>query len=175
MIGKNGIDLWKKANGIDYAPVEPYMERKSISTEHTFNQDTIDLVKLRGLINGMVEKLAFQLRSEQWLTSTVVVKIRYANFDTETRQSRVSYTSADHTLIIKVLELFDKLYNRRMRIRLIGVRFTGLVRGSLQINLFEDTQEMVALYQAMDRIKNRFGYNKVGRACGFNFTAKGEQ
>jgi len=175
MIGKNGIDLWKKANGIDYTPVEPYMERKSISTEHTFNQDTIDLVKLRGLINGMVEKLAFQLRSEQWLTSTVVVKIRYANFDTETRQSRVSYTSADHTLIIKVLELFDKLYNRRMRIRLIGVRFTGLVRGSLQINLFEDTQEMVALYQAMDKIKNRFGYNKVGRACGFNFTAKGDQ
>ena len=175
MIGKNGIDLWKKANGIDYTPVEPYMERKSISTEHTFNQDTIDLVKLRGLINGMVEKLAFQLRSEQWLTSTVVVKIRYANFDTETRQSRVSYTSADHTLIKKVLELFDKLYNRRMRIRLIGVRFTGLVRGSLQINLFEDTQEMVALYQAMDKIKNRFGYNKVGRACGFNFTAKGEE
>jgi len=172
MIGKNGIDLWKKANGIDYAPVEPYTERKSISTEHTFTQDTIDIPKLRGLINGMVEKLAFQLRSEQWLTSTVVVKIRYANFDTETRQCRVSYTSADHTLVKAVLELFDKLYNRRMRIRLIGIRFTGLVRGSLQINLFEDTQEMVALYQAMDKIKNRFGYNTVGRACGFNFTSK---
>lgn len=175
MIGKNGIDLWKKANGIDYTPVEPYTERKSISTEHTFTQDTIDIPKLRGLINGMVEKLAFQLRSEQWLTSTVVVKIRYANFDTETRQCRVSYTSADHTLIKAVLELFDKLYNRRMRIRLIGIRFTGLVRGSLQINLFEDTQEMVALYQAMDKIKNRFGYHTVGRACGFKFSTEGEQ
>lgn len=168
MIGKNGIDLWKKANGIDNNPVEPYTERKSISTEHIFNQDTIDIPMLRGLISGMVEKLAFQLRSEQWLTSTVVIKIRYANFDTETKQCRVPYTSADHTLSKCVMELFDKLYNRRMRIRLIGIRFTNLVRGNLQINLFEDTQEMVALYQAMDHIKNRFGFDKVGRASGFN-------
>ncbi|WP_245893635.1 DNA polymerase IV [Sphingobacterium gobiense] len=174
MIGKNGTDLWKKANGIDYTPVEPYTERKSISTEHTFGQDTIDLTKLRSVISGMVEKLAYQLRSEQWLTSTVVVKIRYSNFDTETRQCRIPYTSADHTLSHCVMGLFEKLYNRRMRIRLIGVRLTNLVRGSLQINIFEDTQEMVALYQAMDRIKNRFGVDKVGRASGFRNVAKEE-
>lgn len=172
MIGKNGIDLWKKANGIDNNPVEPYTERKSISTENTFGQDTIDIPMLRCLISGMVEKLSFQLRSEQWLTSTVVLKIRYANFDTETKQCRVPYTSADHTLLKVVLELFEKLYNRRMRIRLIGIKFTGLVRGSLQINLFEDTQEMVSLYQAMDKIKNRFGYDKVGRASGFKFSSE---
>lgn len=173
MIGKNGVDLWKRANGIDNNPVEPYTERKGISTEHTFGQDTIDIPKLKGLISGMVEKLAFQLRSEQWLTSTVVLKIRYANFDTETKQCRVAYTSADHTLLKTVLGLFDKLYNRRMRIRLVGIQFTGLVRGSLQINLFEDTQEMVALYQAMDHIKNRFGYDKVGRASGFKYLSEG--
>lgn len=172
IIGKNGIDLWKKANGIDLSPVEPYTERKSISSEHTFERDTIDILELKILLSGMVEKLAYQLRSEQWLTSTVVVKIRYANFDTETKQSRIPYTSADHILTQCILELFGKLYNRRMRIRLIGIRFTGLVRGSLQINLFEDTQEMVALYQAMDRIKKRFGDDKIGRACGFHFTAK---
>jgi len=169
MIGKNGIELWKKANGIDNTPVEPYTERKSISTEHTFDRDTIDLFVLRALISDMVEKLAFQLRSEQWLTSTVVLKIRYANFDTETKQSRIPYTSADHTLLQCVTELFDKLYNRRMRIRLIGIRLTNLVHGNLQINLFEDTQEMVSLYQAMDHIKNRFGYDKIGRAAGFRF------
>lgn len=172
MIGKNGIDLWKKANGIDFSQVEPYTERKSLSTEHTFNQDTIDLQMLRSFISGMVEKLAYQLRSEQWLVSTVVVKLRYANFDTETRQAKIAYTSADNILTKTVLELFGRLYNRRMRIRLIGIRFTGLVRGNLQINLFEDTQELVALYQAMDRIKNRFGYDKVGRAAGFNFKGK---
>ncbi len=168
MIGKNGIELWKKANGIDNTPVEPYTERKSVSTENTFGSDTIDLTMLRTVMNGMVEKLAFQLRKEGWLTSTVTVKIRYSNFDTETKQCRVPYTSADHTLTKCVLELFDKLYNRRMRIRLIGVRFTGLVRGNLQISLFEDTEEMVALYQAMDWIKNRFGCAAVGRASGFS-------
>lgn len=175
MIGKNGREIWKKANGIDHTPVEPYSERKSISTEHTFGTDTIDIPKLRGLITGMVEKLAYQLRAEQWLTSTVVIKIRYANFDTETRQCRVSYTSADHTLSQTVMELFDKLYNRRMRIRLIGIRFTNLVRGSLQINIFEDTQEMVSLYQAMDKIRNRFGSDKVGRASGFRFAPKDDK
>lgn len=169
MIGKNGLELWKKANGIDNNPVEPYTERKSISTEHTFTQDTIDIDKLKRVILGMVEKLAFQLRSEQWLTSTVVIKIRYANFDTETKQCRIQYTSADHILTKTVTELFDKLYQRRMRLRLIGVRFSGLVRGTYQIDLFQDTEEMLALYQAMDRMKSRYGFDAVMRCAGASF------
>jgi DNA polymerase-4 len=169
LIGKNGIELWKKANGIDNNPVEPYTERKSISTEHTFSQDTIDMDKLKRVILGMVEKLSFQLRSEQWLASTVTVKIRYANFDTETKQSRVQYTSADHLLTKTALDLFDKLYQRRMRLRLIGLRFSGLVRGTYQIDLFNDTEEMLALYQAMDRMKNRYGFDAVMRCAGASF------
>lgn len=169
MIGKNGSELWKKANGIDHNPVEPYTERKSISTEHTFSQDTIDIPRLKRIILGMVEKLAFQLRSEEWLTSTVTIKIRYANFDTETKQCRVPYTSADHILTQTVTDLFEKLYQRRMRLRLIGVRFSGLVRGTYQINLFEDTQEMLALYQAMDRMKTRYGFDAVMRCAGASF------
>ena len=166
MIGQNGMELWKKANGIDNNPVEPYRERKSLSTEDTFHQDTTDIVYLRSVLSGMVEKLAYQLRSEGWLTSNVTVKIRYSNFDTETRQITLAYTSADHTLTRSVLEIFEKLYQRRMSLRLVGVRFSKLVRGSYQINLFEDTQEMMSLYQAMDRIKNRFGANAVMRCSG---------
>ena len=169
MIGKNGIELWKKANGIDNNPVEPYTERKSISTEHTFLQDTIDLDKLKRVLQGMVEKMAFQLRSEGWLTSTVVIKIRYANFDTETKQCRVQYTSADHILMKNVTDLFNKLYQRRMRLRLIGIRFCGLVRGTYQINMFEDTEEMLSLYQAMDRMKTRYGFDAVMRGGGATF------
>ena len=169
MIGKNGTELWKKANGIDHNPVEPYTERKSISTEHTFSQDTIDIIKLKRILVGMVEKLAFQLRSEQWLTSTVVIKIRYANFDTETKQCRIAYTSADHTLTKNVTDLFDKLYQRRMRLRLIGIRFSGLVLGTYQIDLFEDTQEMLSLYQAMDKMKSRYGFDAVMRCAGASF------
>jgi len=77
MIGKNGLELWKKANGIDNNPVEPYTERKSLSTEHTYLQDTIDIKKVHALLLGMVEKLAYQARTEGWLVATMVVKIRY--------------------------------------------------------------------------------------------------
>jgi DNA polymerase-4 len=164
LIGKNGIELWKKANGIDNNPVEPYKERKSLSADKTFMQDSIDIQAMKSVLIGMVEKLAFQLRSEQWLTSTVVVKIKYANFDTQTRQIKIAYTSADHILIKTVIELFDKLYDRRMRLRMIGINFSGLVRGTYQINLFEDTLEMISLYQALDKMKRRFGFNAVGRA-----------
>lgn len=166
MIGKNGIELWKKANGIDNTPVEPHRERKSLSTEDTFHQDTTDMAFLRSVLCTMVEKLAYQLRSEGWLTANVTVKIRYSNFDTETRQVTLAYTSSDHTLTKAVLEAFGKLYQRRMSLRLVGVRFSKLVRGSYQINLFEDTQEMMSLYQAMDKIKNRFGANAVMRGSG---------
>ena len=167
LIGKNGQELWKKANGIDETPVVPYSERKSISKENTFSQDTIDINGIKSILSGMVEQLCFQLRQEKWLTSTVVVKIRYSNFDTETKQYRIPYTSSDHTLLRYALELFEKVYHRRMRIRLIGVKFTGLVHGCHQMNLFEDTEELISLYQTMDKIKMRFGSDSVGRASGF--------
>ncbi|GGG62899.1 DNA polymerase IV [Epilithonimonas arachidiradicis] len=167
LIGKNGTELWKKANGIDLNPVVQYSERKSISTETTFAEDTIDVQNIRSILSGMVEQLCYQLRHEKWLTSTVSVRIRYANFDTETKQCKVPYTSADHTLLKYVLELFKKVYTRRMRIRLVGVRFTGLVHGSHQMDLFEDTEELISLYQAMDKMKDRFGAKSLGRASGF--------
>ncbi len=172
ILGKNGHDLWKKANGIDDSPVVPYTERKSISSEHTFEKDSINILEIKSLLTGMAEQLAHQLRKEKWLTSTVVVKIRYSNFDTEIKQCRISYTSADHSISKYALELFNKLYTRRMRIRLVGLKLTGLVHGEYQMNIFEDTQEMMNLYQSMDKIKNRFGKHAVGRASGFDFHAK---
>lgn len=169
MIGKNGHEIWKRANGIDLAPVEPYKERKSLSTEHTFLQDTIDIPKLLRVLLGMVEKLGFQLRSEQWLCCIVVVKIRYSNGDTETKQLRIPYTSADHILTETVKDLFEKLFVRRMRLRLVGIRFEGLVRGTYQINIFQDTEEMLALYAAMDKMKSRYGFDAVMRCAGATF------
>lgn len=171
MIGKNGGELWKKANGIDLTPVVPYAERKSLSSEHTFTNDTMDIFELKRLISAMAESLAYQLRQEKWLTSTVVLKIRYANFDTETKQCKISYTSIDHTLARVALDLFEKLYTRRMRLRLVGLRFTNLVHGTYQMNLFEDSEELMNLYQAMDRMKNRFGKNALGRASGFQLVS----
>ncbi len=162
--GKNGLELWRRANGIDESPVVAYSERKSISTESTFSTDTIDVRKLKSVIIAMVEKLTYKLREEKKLTSCVTVKIRYTNFDTETKQVHLAYTASDGLLIKAALDLFDKLYSRRMLLRLVGVRFSGLVHGNYQISLFEDTEESIRLYQAMDRIKFRHGTDKLVRA-----------
>jgi DNA polymerase-4 len=166
LMGKNGLDIWKKANGIDYTPVVSYSERKSISTEHTFEKDTTDLHRLNQLIVTMVEKIAFELRNQENLTSCVTVKIRYSNFDTHTLQKRIPYTSFDHVLAEVARELFARLYQRRMLIRLIGIRFSHLVRGVQQLDMFDDTPEKVSLYMAMDKLRKRFGRNAVMRASG---------
>jgi DNA polymerase-4 len=164
VFGKNGYDIWKKANGVDHAPVVQYTENKSISSETTFETDTIDVEMLRGIIVSMVEKIAYQLRKKQKLTGVITVKIRYSNFDTHTMQKRLPFTSFDHILIQTAIELFDKLYTRRMLIRLVGVKFSELIGGVQQLNMFEDSMEMVNLYQAMDSIRHRFGQKAIRRA-----------
>ena len=166
VLGKNGRVIWAKANGIDRSPVIPYSERKSISTERTFDRDTTSITKLKSILLAMAENLAFQLRRGQKLTSCVTVKIRYSDFNTYTLQSAIPYTSADHLLIRKVLELFDRAYDKRLLVRLIGVRYSGLVGGSYQIDLFDDAEEIISLYQAMDKIRDKYGDRVIMRAAG---------
>ncbi len=162
-LGKNGLDIWRKANGQDETPVCPYFEQKSMSKEHTFEQDTIDMTVLRQRFAGMVESLAFDLRSQQKLTGCVTVKIRYSDFETHDMQQRIPYTAFDHVLRQTVNGIFDRLYNRRMMIRLIGVRFGDLVGGTQQLDLFSDHEKLSSLYAAMDKIKRRFGKQAIGR------------
>lgn len=157
-MGKTGIALWKKANGIDESPVVPFYEQKSISTESTFPADTIDMEFLHAELVRMTEKIAFELRQQNKLTGCITLKLRYSDFETVTKQMSIPYCCADHVLLEKVKELFKKLYDRRLLVRLIGVRFSHLVQGNYQISLFDDKQEMIALYQAIDQIKNRFGW-----------------
>jgi DNA polymerase-4 len=164
VMGKNGIVIWEKANGQDSTPVVPYSESKSVSTETTFEQDSIDIVKMKEKLVKMVEKIAFELRAQEKLTSCVTVKIRYSNFDTHTLQKSMPYTAFDHILIPLVKELFDRLYQRRMLIRLIGVRLSSLVSGNPQLNMFEDSSGMISLYQALDRVRNKYGQKIVRRA-----------
>ncbi|TDQ32436.1 DNA polymerase Y family protein [Zeaxanthinibacter enoshimensis] len=166
VLGANGELIWKRANGVDHSPVIPFHERKSISTERTFDKDTIDVVRLKGILVAMTENLAFQLRRGEKLTACISVKIRYSDFNTYSKQLRIPYTSADHILIPRILELFNTLYNRRLLVRLVGIRFSNLVPGNYQINLFEDTEEALNLYAAMDKIRERFGDKSVLRAAG---------
>jgi DNA polymerase-4 len=114
----------------------------------------------------MTEKIAFQLRQENKLTGCISVKIKYTDFETVNMQRTVEYTNQDHSIIKTVKELFAKLNTRRILIRLIGIRFTNLIPGNYQINLFGDTQEKIKLYQAIDSVKKQFGEKYVLKAIG---------
>jgi DNA polymerase-4 len=166
VLGQNGSVIWKKAQGIDNSPVIQYNERKSISNERTFDKDTIDIVKLKGILAAMAENLAFQLRRGQKVCACVTVKIRYSDFQTQTLQRRIPYSAADHDIIPIVTELFERIYNRRLLVRLIGVRLSELVNGHHQIRLFDENERLLDLYKAMDKIRDRFGERAVIRAVG---------
>ena len=164
VLGKNGISLWKKAQGIDNSPVEAWNERKSISMERTFEKDSTDVAKIKSILISMAENLAFQLRNGNKLTACVSIKIRYSDFQTYSKQRIIPYTSLDRTLIQTTLDLFDQLYQRRILIRLIGVRFSHIIGGTYQMRLFEDSEKLIRLYQSMDYVRKRFGDQAVKRA-----------
>lgn len=109
VLGKQGRAIWRKAQGLDDAPVVAYNERKSISTERTFAKDTTDGEKLHAIMLAMVENLAFQLRRGDKLSACITVKVRYADFSTKSMQRRIPYTAADHQLVPVAKDLLDQL------------------------------------------------------------------
>ena len=167
LLGKNGNELHRRANGIDESPVIPYREQKSISTEQTFETDTIDIIFLHSQLVRMTEKIAFELRSQNRLAGCISVKIRYSDFQTEQKQMSINYTASDQQLIENAKDLFAKVYSRRQLIRLIGVRLSDLIPGTYQIDLFTDTQEQIKLYQAIDSVKRQYGEKYLIHASGY--------
>ena len=168
VFGKLGKTLWEKAQGVDPTPVVPTQERKSISAERTFERDTLDAQKLEGLLTAMVENLCFQLRRGDKVTSEITLKIRYADFETQTKQRKIPYTSADHVLIPLAKSLFRELHSRRLMVRLVGVRFGGLVGGGMQFQLFEQEARVHQLYEALDAVRKKYGDRAVVRASGLH-------
>ncbi|CAI8272578.1 MAG: DNA polymerase IV [Owenweeksia sp. TMED14] len=175
VFGKQGGVIWKKAQGLDETPVVATRERKSISTERTFDKDILDIDKLKSVLMAMVENLAFQLRRAQKLTSCIRIKIRYADFQTNSKQISIPYTSSDATLMARGRELFDRLFDRRVRVRLIGVNLSDLVGGGEQYHLFETCDRNDRLYAAMDQIRNIYGDKAVLRAYGLGAQTVGRE
>jgi DNA polymerase-4 len=166
VFGKHGRYIWERANGIDESEIVPHSDRKSISTENTFHTDVADKKTLETVLVSMTEELAFKLRKENKLASCLAIKVRYANFETHTVQEKIALTAAEHILIPGIKNLLKKAWNGHRPIRLIGVRLSNITQGSYQINLFEDNEERIKLYQAMDKINFKFGEKTVCRAAG---------
>lgn len=163
LLGGQGLSLWKKANGMDDSPVVPHGDRKSMSKECTFPEDIADAAMLREYIKMMVDELSFSLRKEGRLCACVSLKLRYADFETTTRQVRIPYSCSDRVLTEKALELLRQAYQPGTPIRLIGIRLSELVSGSYQIDLFNDVLTDINLSRAMDGIRNKFGVELVKR------------
>lgn len=161
ILGQNGLSLWQKANGVDHSPVIPYREQKSIGKQTTFDSDSMDIAGMKITFTDMLTKLAFELRQKQKLTACITVTIRYANFETVTRQAKIPYTSLDSILIAKAKELFDEVYTKRMLLRLVGVKLSHLVSGHEQIALYGPSEKMYNLYQSMDKMRARYGVDAV--------------
>lgn len=173
LLGKWGHALWFTAQGIDDSPVIPHSDRKSISIENTFEKDTGDVVFLETYLVGMVEQIAHTLRKENFLASCVAVKIRYTGFDTHTQQMKIEYTNADHAIIPKVKELFAQAYDKNRSVRLLGVKLSNLVHGQHQIDMFDDTEQHIKLYAALDKINKKFGGKTVTRAKTMEIRERG--
>jgi DNA polymerase-4 len=163
-LGKWGIDLWYKSQGIHHGEVSSYHEAKSISSEHTFDENKLDIAFLKSELVRLTEKIAYELRQDGKVAGCVAVKIRYHDFETTSRQTTVPYTCADDEIIPVVKELFDKLYKKGEPVRLLGVRLSELTNDAIQTNLFDDVERKTDLYKAIDNVKNRFGKNLINRA-----------
>lgn len=161
VFGQNGVTIWQRAQGIDNTPVKPYYERESLSLERTFDRDTIDVKKLTTILQAMAEEISFQLRAGNKMTACITVKLRYSDMQFSSKQQRISYTACDHIIMKKARELFDKLFERRQLVRLIGLQVSHLVEGGHQMNLLEDSVELIQLYQQMDYLRKKYGDSKV--------------
>jgi DNA polymerase-4 len=166
LLGKWGYELWYKAQGKHTSIITEYRDPKSISKENTFEENVTDIAYLMSEIVVMTEKISFELRKEEKVAGCVTIKIRYPDFETNSRQVSIPYTSADDEIIPIAKDLFHKLYKKGKPVRLLGVRLSDFSNDAVQTNLFNNTERKNVLYKAIDDVKNRFGRASVYRASG---------
>jgi len=163
-VGKWGKSLWQKAHGIGSTEIATDWEQKSMSHENTFDKDYTDVKFLHSELVRLTEKTAYSLREDEMMTGCVTVKIRYSDFETNSRQETIDYTALDDLLIAKVKDLFNKSYQKGRPVRLLGVRFSQFIPFTMQMSLFDNKAEKLHLYKTVDEIKNQFGSDAITKA-----------
>jgi DNA polymerase-4 len=162
--GKWGESLWRKSQGIGSTTIETDWEQKSMSHENTFHDNQTNPDFLFSEIVRLTEKTAYDLRQDEKLTGCITIKIRYSDFETTSKQEAIDYSSLDDRLIAKAKDIFAKHYQKGRPVRLLGVRFSQLIPFTMQMDLFNNSQEKLNLYKAVDDIKDRFGSKLVKKA-----------
>ncbi len=167
LFGKVGMDYWYLANGIDSRPVETGEERKSISKEITFFEDTDDCQKLELVLFEIAEILGKSLREKKLKARTITLKIRLADFSTSTRRkSLTNFTDNSEEIRNTGLALFRHFNCGEMKVRLIGLGVSQFDEASgEQLAFFDKTKPQSRNIDSLiDLVEDRFGKGMIKKA-----------
>jgi len=164
IFGQWGTALYRKARGGDSYEFVLDAEPKSISHNHTFGEDTTDVVALESMLSHLSQKACKRLREAGLSSRTLTLTIRYAGFDTYTRSKTLPEPiQFDADAFAAFLSLFREHRNTQRKVRLLGVAFAGLTHGNEQLDLLDPSRraKLDKLSRAADSLRDRFGFDKV--------------
>ena len=172
--GKWGLALAGKARGEDAggwfdSEVGADTAAKSISHEHTYNEDTADTSQLEATLMRLSEMVGRRLREAKFYARTIQLKLRYKDFTTITRaHSLTAATQLDGEIFEEVRKLFRKNWKPGREVRLLGVQASSFEAQTEQINLLEGgrQQRWKDALAAADRLRDKFGESTVSLASG---------
>src|ERR1700674_5188181 len=167
LFGQYGRALGAHARGIDPSPVMPPGDPKSISREITFDRDVSDQGKLRETALGLLQDVGQSLRGHRLSARTVVLKIRYQPFDTQSRQATLPYpTDRDDQLAAALRQLLETQLDPSRPIRLIGTGVSNLEHGATQLSLLESRSSRLAMLdEQLDELRGRYGDHVIARGA----------
>ncbi|MGH9445297.1 MAG: DNA polymerase IV [Terriglobia bacterium] len=162
--GKFGEWLYRKSLGQDIEAYAWHEQARSISHETTFPVDVTDLETIQQTISGLSQRLGHRLRLHGLITRTVGLKLRYASFQTVSREHTLPRpTHFDQEIYQAALNLFSATYDRSQKVRLLGVRASNLSTEVWQPSLLDQERErkMARVFEAADQLRDRFGFDAV--------------
>lgn len=167
--GKHGVMIWEYANGIDNSEVKYLKEKpKGIGNSITLPQNISDMKRLEEILLALAEQVTYRLRKYDLLANTVSVQLRTKEFEDNSHQGKlIIATASTKEIYQKAKELIEQMYQKEMVIRLIGLRVDNLEeKKKQQLSLFQDEQnkKQEKLDQAIDALKEKYGYNSITRA-----------
>ena len=172
--GKWGLALAGKAQGKDAggwfdSEVGEDTEAKSISHEHTFNEDTGNRDQLESTLMRLSEMVGRRLREARVYARTIQLKLRYKDFTTITRAHTLgAATQLDNDIFEEARQLFRKNWRAGAEVRLLGVQASSLEVEAPQAGLLDGDrqQRWKEALSAVDRLRDKYGESSVSLATG---------
>jgi DNA polymerase-4 len=164
----SAMGLGSEFLGDDFNPAESRSKArpsaKSVSRERTFETDTTDPDVVVPTAFALTQSACSALRETSLVARRVTLKLRHSDFRTITRAEMLDEpTNMDRKLFPIVSSLINRSWERRSRVRLIGVSFSGLVATPEEVSLFSEPEErkLCSLYHGIDRLKNKHGSRSI--------------